>query len=256
MLKNERLLKIRNWIKHKGIVTVSEISKELNVSTMTVRRDLDELSNRQEIIRIHGGAQSINLKANAELSRMEKRKINVKAKQEIAQIIAGLIKPGDAVYLGPGTTIELVANYLKVDNVRIITNSLPVFLSFQDKADRYSLNLVGGSYRARSGAFIGNLANEVLERLKTNKAFISVNGIHQNDVSNANPEEGQTQQIAMNNAQFRYVVGDHSKLNHQDLYPFYRLNVTNGLITDSSISGDDLKNYEKFTKVITKIKKK
>ena len=60
----------------------------------------------------------------------------------------------------------------------------------------------------------------------------------------------------MNNAQFRYVVGDHSKLNHQDLYPFYRLNVTNGLITDSSISGDDLKNYEKFTKVITKIKKK
>ena len=75
MLKNERLLKIRNWIKHKGIVTVSEISKELNVSTMTVRRDLDELSNRQEIVRIHGGAQSINLKANAELSLKQNKKL-------------------------------------------------------------------------------------------------------------------------------------------------------------------------------------
>lgn len=256
MLKDERLMTIRNWIKREGIVTVSEISKTLKVSTMTVRRDLDELSSRHEIVRIHGGAQSLHFKPATELSRIEKRQLNVKAKQEIAQIIASMIAPGDAIYLGPGTTIELVANYLKVADVRIITNSLPVFLSFQDKTEQFSLNLVGGTYRARSGAFIGNLANEVLERLKTNKAFISVNGIQQNDVSNANPEEGQTQQIAMNNAQFRYVVGDQSKLNHQDLYPFYRLNVTNGLITDSAISPADLENYQKYTKVITKVEHK
>ncbi|KRO15589.1 bacterial regulatory s, deor family protein [Lacticaseibacillus saniviri JCM 17471 = DSM 24301] len=235
----------------KGIVTVNEIGEQLNVSTMTVRRDLDELAEDKTIIRIHGGAQSRNYVKMTELSRVEKRALHVDAKNEIAKIVASMIEPGDTVYLGPGTTNELVAQHLEVADVRLITNSLPVFESFEDKTNRYTLQLIGGSYRARSGTFIGSLANEMLERLRFTKAFISVNGISGKSVSNASPEEGQTQRIALNNADQRYVVGDHSKLNKRDFYSFYDLDQIDGLITDSGASPTAIAECNQITKVIT-----
>ena len=249
MLKDERLLTIRNLVDRKGIVTVNEIGESLGVSTMTVRRDLEELADQKELVRIHGGAQSTNFKPLTELSRNEKRSIHEKRK--IAATIAALIIPGDTIYIGPGTTNEMIAQYLKKPDVRIITNSLPVFQSFQDRADFFSLQLIGGRLRARSGAFIGSLANEMLAHLTTTKAFISVNGIADNHISNASPEEGQTQRIALDNAGMKLVVADHFKLNRQDFYSFYDLDQTDGLITDPGISRDDLQHYNTFTHVIT-----
>ena len=172
-------------------------------------------------------------------------------KRKIAATIAALIIPGDTIYIGPGTTNEMIAQYLKKPDVRIITNSLPVFQSFQDRADFFSLQLIGGRLRARSGAFIGSLANEMLAHLTTTKAFISVNGIADNHISNASPEEGQTQRIALDNAGMKLVVADHFKLNRQDFYSFYDLDQTDGLITDPGISRDDLQHYNTFPHVIT-----
>ena len=80
MLKDERLLTIRNLVDRKGIVTVNEIGESLGVSTMTVRRDLEELADQKELVRIHGGAQSTNFKPLTELSRNEKRSIHVNEK--------------------------------------------------------------------------------------------------------------------------------------------------------------------------------
>lgn len=151
MLKDERLLTIRNLVDHKGIVTVNEIGESLGVSTMTVRRDLEELAERNELVRIHGGAQSTHFKPLTELSRNEKRSIHVNEKRKIAATIADIITSGDTIYIGPGTTNELIAQYLKKPDVRIITNSLPVFQSFQDRADYFSLKLIGGQLRERSG---------------------------------------------------------------------------------------------------------
>lgn len=113
MLKDERLLTIRNLVDRKGIVTVNEIGESLGVSTMTVRRDLEELADQKELVRIHGGAQSTNFKPLTELSRNEKRSIHVNEKRKIAATIAALIIPGDTIYIGPGTTNEMIAQYLK-----------------------------------------------------------------------------------------------------------------------------------------------
>lgn len=256
MLKDERLLTIRNLVDRKGIVTVNEIGESLGVSTMTVRRALEELAERNELVRIHGGAQSTHFKPLTELSRNEKRSIHVNEKRKIAATIADIITSGDTIYIGPGTTNELIAQYLKKPDVRIITNSLPVFQSFQDRADYFSLKLIGGQLRERSGAFIGSLANEMLAHLTTTKAFISVNGIADNHISNASPEEGQTQRIALNNAGMKFVAADHFKLNRQDFYSFYDLDQTDGLITDPGISADDRQHYNTYTHVITDKTKK
>ena len=137
MLKRERLHKIVDMVNSQGIITVNEIINELKVSDMTVRRDLDELDKAGKIVRIHGGAQSISYSINQELSHTEKQELQIDEKRKIAQLAASYVEDGDTIYLGPGTTIELLAQYLINKRIRIITNYYAVFeiLKQSDSAD-------------------------------------------------------------------------------------------------------------------------
>ncbi len=257
MLKNERMAKILSAINSEGTITVNNLVEKLSVSSMTIRRDLDELEKQEKIIRVFGGAQSINLVSQTEPSYIQKRKIHLKEKNEIAKQVASMIKPEETIFLGPGSTNELVSKYIDVDEVRIVTNSLPVFERFNEEHD-FEICLVGGSYRRRSGAFVGRLAEEFLQNIKMHKAFVGANGIKDNSIMNANTDEGASQRVALQQSQNKFIVADHHKLDHDDFYDFYDLSDLDGLITDSSIDSDMLKHYEKITNVYVskKIKEK
>lgn len=81
MLKSERLQYIGRLVDEKGIVTATEIMSALNVSDMTVRRDLDELEKSGKLIRVHGGAQAVNYNIDFELSHFEKSTVNTEEKK-------------------------------------------------------------------------------------------------------------------------------------------------------------------------------
>ncbi|WP_125579456.1 DeoR/GlpR family DNA-binding transcription regulator [Lacticaseibacillus suibinensis] len=251
MLKRERLLTIQGLVDARGIISVNEICAELDVSTMTVRRDLEELAAQKLLTRVHGGAQSLAFERTHELTRLQKQSLNTVEKDAVARRAASLIEAGDAVYIGPGTTNELIAAYVKVPDVRIVTNSLPVFESFQRHADRFILEMVGGIYRSRSGAFIGSMATSALRHLSLSKAFTSANGIAGNALYDASPEEGEVQRLALNNAEQRYLCCDVSKLNHRDFYSFYDLDQMDALITNATISAQDQATYSRLTQIIT-----
>ena len=74
MLKRERLLTIKKLVQEHGIITVKELIYQLGVSDMTIRRDLDELAESGKLVRVHGGAQSIDSSENNELSHIEKKR--------------------------------------------------------------------------------------------------------------------------------------------------------------------------------------
>lgn len=250
MLKRERLGAILRMVNASGLVTTTKLMETLNVSDMTIRRDLDELNQSGKLIRIHGGAQSIKGSTLYELSHIEKREIHIDAKQEVAKLGAQFVKEEDTIFIGSGTTLELLAQYIQVNSLRVVTNSLPVFESIQTRDNNWELVLVGGNYRSRSGAFIGNLANAMLETLKYDKTFIGVNGIHNETIMNASAEEGKTQGIALNNAQQKFILADASKLNRDDFYHFYSLYDVDVLITDQSITNEEVKQYSQFTKLV------
>ena len=115
MLKKERLQWILEKINVKGVITVNDIIKELGVSDMTVRRDLDELDKEGLLIRIHGGAQSIDtpkVKPKYEKSNTEKQELQIEEKRAIAKFASTLIQEGETVFIGPGTTLEHFAHEL------------------------------------------------------------------------------------------------------------------------------------------------
>ncbi|AIY83783.1 hypothetical protein U729_2186 [Clostridium baratii str. Sullivan] len=249
MLKEERHSVILNLLNEKGIVKVSEITEILNVTEMTVRRDLQDLENKGLLKRIHGGAQLNNLIVKEELSHLEKKNINIEEKKEIAKKIASKIVDGDSIFLGPGTTIELVYEYINADYLKIVTNSIHVFNKFINDS-RYELILIGGSYRNRTGAFVGSIANDTLSRMNIKKAFIGVNGIYNNAISNSNEDEGMIQATVLNNSLEKYIVSDSSKLNKRDFYEFYNLEDVTAIITDTNISKENINKYSKYTEII------
>lgn len=80
MLKRERLVAILEMVNTAGLVTTTELIDALQVSDMTIRRDLDELNNSGKLIRIHGGAQSIKGSTLYEPSHIEKREMHIDEK--------------------------------------------------------------------------------------------------------------------------------------------------------------------------------
>ncbi|EPH98331.1 transcriptional regulator, DeoR family [Enterococcus faecalis 13-SD-W-01] len=244
MMKEERQKQILQLLDLYKIVKVSDIREKLNVTEMTVRRDLQDLEDQGLLIRVHGGAKSIEKgeMTSAELSHIEKQTINLEAKKEIAQLIAQEIKEGDTVFLGSGTTIELVYDFMETKYAKIVTNSIYVFEKFKNDP-RFDLVLIGGTYRPKTGAFVGTIANDFVSTIHVNKAFIGVNGICENSVYNSNEDEGLSQSVILNSAQIKYIVADHTKFNKRDFYRFYDLNNIDHLITDSQTSTDVLEAY-------------
>jgi DeoR family transcriptional regulator, lactose phosphotransferase system repressor len=245
MLKKERLLKLTEIVNQEGIITVTDIVKQLNVSDMTIRRDLDELDKAGKILRIHGGAQSISYALDQELSHTEKQEVQKEEKNAIAKLAASYVEDGDTIFLGPGTTIELLAGYLGDKKIRIITNSYPVFENLR-QYDSADIILVGGDYRKNTRAFFGPIANETLKRLKFTKCFISSNGIHNEAISTYNMAEGETQNIALNNSRTKYLLVDNKKFNRDDFYIFYNLHDIDYLVTDDHVSPDLIAHYSQY----------
>lgn len=245
MLKTKRQQAIMTLCELHGVVTVKFIQEQLHVSDMTIRRDLDELASQNRLIRVHGGAKSLSFESEKpiELSHGEKKQLHSREKEFIAKNAAAAIQEGDTIFLGTGTTIELMTKYLPQKRLRIITNSLPVF-NLLTTNEQHDLYLIGGAYRKITGAFVGSIAIETIQKLSIQKAFVGVNGIMEEFVSTFSIEEGMFQQLVLDKAQQKFLVADANKFNQNAFYNFYNLNKIDGLYTDDTIN-EAVKNYYK-----------
>ena len=250
MLKKARLINILDLVNRNGIITSTSLANTLGVSDMTIRRDLDELEKNSRLIRIHGGAESLSYNIKNEIDHEEKQTIHRSEKLEAAEIAASLIEESDSIFLGSGSTIELMAQFINLRFIRIVTNSLPVFESFRNKMDSYEVILIGGNFRPKTGAFIGGIVQEALEKLYFSKCFIGVNGIFEEDLYMAGAEEARSQRIALNNSVKRYIVADYYKVHRSDFYKFYKLSDVTGIITNKALSAELQNVYSQYTKMI------
>lgn len=251
MIKEERQKYLLELLNENRILKVNDVISELHVADMTIRRDLQELENRGLVIRVHGGAKIVDnsSESQTELSHREKKKIHLDEKLEIAKLIAENILEGETIFLGPGTTIELVYDFLTVNHAKIITNSIHVFNRFKHDT-RFELILIGGSYRSKTGAFVGTIANDFISSIHVQKSFIGVNGLDQSLIFTSNEDEGLTQKYALNSAEKKYIIADHHKLNKKDFYGFYHIEDADYLITDSEILDEGKNKFEKCIQIL------
>ncbi|BFK80778.1 DeoR family transcriptional regulator [Clostridium baratii] len=250
MLKEQRHEIILEALDKFGIIKVTDLTEKLKATEMTIRRDLRFLEDRGLLIRIHGGARSVDKAKFEELSQTEKRNINISNKIEIAKVAASLIKNNDNIYIGPGTTTEHICDYIKADNIKIITNCLSIFEKCKDN-NQFESILIGGRLRPKTNTFVGSFANELLSKIRVNKTFIGANGISDNNIMTSNEEEGQCQKIIMNNSIERYLICDYTKFEKEDFYTLYKLDDITALVTESNLDDDLREKYSKYCKIIS-----
>ncbi|MGV3130097.1 DeoR/GlpR family DNA-binding transcription regulator [Staphylococcus sp. IVB6181] len=247
-LKEARHQKILKSLKENGSVSVSELSDAMNVAPMTIRRDLKELENKALLVRVHGGAVLMHTFYN-ELANDEKKALHSDKKRIIAEKASRLIQNEDTIFIGSGTTNEAIFPFIKHMHLRIITNSLYIFEQYE-ALEHMDIVLIGGRYRKKTGSFIGQLANTMLEQLHIDKAFIGVNGISDNDATTANEEEGKANEIVLNRSTKKYLVSDSSKFNTRAFSVFYKLDAIDAIITDDAMTQPLTQKYSTITEIL------
>ena len=170
MLTEQRYQKIMDIVDSKKTVTVLELVQKLGISESTVRRDLVSLDKLGKLIRVHGGATSLELQyETADIDISKKSTLNLEQKHAIGKYASSLIMPGDFVYLDAGTTVEIMAGYITEKNANYVTNSVwqAKALSKRD----ISVTVIGGTFKAVTEAIIGSEAVECLQKYHFTKGF-------------------------------------------------------------------------------------
>lgn len=222
-------------IKHEKHITVSEISKLLGVSEVTIRKDFNYLEEKNLIYRHHGGA-SLNNPYVVDLPVSQKQNIKIEEKKRIAEKAVEFIEDNDVVILGSGTTIYNMVNYIsKEKNITVITSSLLIAARLCEFHNVTIIQL-GGSVRYSSQSTVGPNAQEMMLQFSANKLFLGVDGIDEDfGVSTSNIEEAYLNQIMIKNTTKTFLLSDDSKFGKKGLGRICSLKDVDCLITNQKV---------------------
>lgn len=211
MIPELRQKKIIDMISDTDIITTERLTKLLNISPSTLRRDLLKLSKQEKIMLLHGGGIRL-LPKITELSMTAKMGLHKDAKDKIAQKAVSLIADGDVIYLDPSSTTYQMIPYLKEHRVTVITNSV----SHIDELINYKIPciMVGGSIKAATNSCIGLIAENILKGFNFNKSFIGANGFSiTSGITNHDINENAIKTLALRQSCDPYFLMDSSKFN-------------------------------------------
>ncbi len=217
-------------------VEVSDLCKSLNVSAVTIRKDLKILEEKGLLFRTHGGASLDNPYIN-DRPVNEKEKISVSEKNEIAEAAAQLILENDSIMIASGTTVQALARCIRPKGkLTVITSSLNVTLELIKFKEVEVLQL-GGYVRHSSSSVVGNYAAYILDNISCSKLFLSVDGIDlEYGLSTTHLEEAQLNKRMLTAAQKIILLVDSSKFGKKSFAKICDLEQIDEIITDKGIS--------------------
>ncbi len=229
----ERHQHILNSLKKKGYVSVTELSKELKVSAVTIRKDLKLLEERNLLFRTHGSATPQDPYI-ADRHVNEKGKIQVEQKQRIAQKAFSLIEPYDSVVIASGTTInELSRQISTVKGLTVISASLIASQNLSLITDIEVIQL-GGMIRKSSSSVVGPHAEKMLQGFNSNRLFLGVDGIDpEYGLTTTNAMEASLNQVMINAATKVIVLADATKFGRKGFGRICGLERVDTIITDT-----------------------
>ena len=232
MTKDKRRDKILEMLSKKGSVEVVELAKLFNRSEMSIRNDLNYLSDMGRLQRIYGGALSWST-GTLEVSLRDKLMRNLREKSMIGTAAADLVHEGDSIMLDSGTTTQQVAkNLSNTRNLTVITNGINIINTLAG-IDEIALYTVGGQINARSFAIVGSDAERSLERYYAKLCVISVDGVDlERGLTNNSQSDANITRILLKQSGRKILVSDSSKFGKIALVPISPLADMDVLVTD------------------------
>ncbi len=246
----DRRAKILEMLENRGQVRIPELSKIFNVSEVTIRNDLEQLEQKNLLIRTRGGALKIqrvgvdyNLSLKSKKRRSEKERIGVKAAQ--------LVKDGETIIMDSGTTTAEVAKNLgEFKELTVITNALNI-AGLLVEFPEIKVIMPGGTLRRNSLSLIGAIAEESIQNYYCDKVFLGVDGIDSvYGISTPNAEEAHLNKLMIKNAKEVIVVTDSSKFGKRSFVLIAGIEEVDTIVTDKEIPEEE---YQKLLSLGKKV---
>lgn len=237
---DSRRKRIMEKIQVQGKVFVDELAQELNVTPLTIRRDLQYWEDLGAVIRFYGGAKLIQSFVDNDSIKDN----NEPYKHAIAKYAANLIEDGDTVFINTGSTALLVLKYIRNKNVTVITNNGKALFLEHDPS--VTIVLTGGEIRYPKESMVGNFALNNVNRVSANKCFLGCSGI--------DAEIGMTTailaEVSINEAMIsrctgqKYLLADATKVGNIHQFSVAKANVFDSLITDIRVRDDQIDDFK------------
>jgi DeoR/GlpR family transcriptional regulator of sugar metabolism len=238
MLAPQRQNLILQEVSRSGAARISELAEILNVSEMTVRRDIDTLAEQGQIEKVHGGAIALLETSNISEPPFKATSMREQAsKDAIGARAAELVKPGNSIALMGGSTVFAMAKHIaSIPRITVVTNSLPVsdYLHREGNADQ--VVILTGGMRTPTDSFVGEFTISALQHLNVDLAFIGTHGIDlRGGFSSPNLYEAETNRSVRQRTKKFVVLADHTKWGKVGFSTFAELREADILITDDAI---------------------
>lgn len=268
-----RKQQIIEMLKTNDFVDADELSKQLNVSYMTINRDLNELQKQGIAKRVHGGAQSIEnhqkslVTGAIKYSKIDEKKkvipyfdltieerfnIMTEEKQRIAEMAAKFVNDGDVIGMDSSTTILHMCNFLLNKKITVVTTSLMVALQFAS-SKTVTVILPAGRLRKRSYSIIDSGLDETLKKIHMDKCFLSSHALSGEDgLMDLTMEESDSKRKLIERSNELYVLVDHTKIDKTASFKICNFDEMDSLIIDKK----SIKGKEKSTCIKKCIKNK
>ena len=243
MLAEERFARILSILEESGSVTVAELMERLDASESTIRRDLNSLDARGQLIKVHGGAMmkdAASYRTQDDDVQLRKER-NVEQKVAIARYASHLISDYDVVYLDAGTTTELMIDPMLNRNAMYVTNAIGHARKLA--ALGCTIYLLGGEFKG-TDAIVGEEAVLSIAKYNFTKGFFGTNGVTvEQGFTTPEVKEALIKRRALAQTKDAYILADASKFGEIST-------VTFGDFADATVLTDQInKKYRDFSNI-------
>ena len=242
VLATQRQEQILAAVRLHGAARVADLVESLDVSDMTIRRDIAELARAGLVRRVHGGALAPDAagRPTDEPGFEAKRGWSGPEKQAIARAAAATVEPGLAVALSAGTTTYLLAELLASDAslrpLTVVTNGLRVADVLHRAPSGAGLEVIlTGGVRTPSDALVGPVADAALAHLRVDRTYLGVHGLDADGLTTPNLAEAATDRALLASAAATTVLADHTKWGVVGLARIASLDEIDTLLTDDGL---------------------
>jgi DeoR/GlpR family transcriptional regulator of sugar metabolism len=246
MTQNDRLEVVKDVLRKQRYVSVEQLSQSLNVSSMSIRRDLKQLCDLGFAERCHGGAR-LPQNTVAEVDYDEKKVSFIEQKQRIAAKAVSLLKPDDTVYLDSGTTTGEIAKLLCSSSIRlsVVTNDLHVAILLSSSS--VDLTILGGTVHKRTKSVLGHGAERLLSEFRFTKSFVGAPSINYNfDVFSPTYDKIPLKRMLFDLSSQIYLVADEHKFYAQSLCLIESASRFTGIITTKVFDEEEERKLEEL----------
>jgi DeoR/GlpR family transcriptional regulator of sugar metabolism len=234
---DDRRDRILTAITANAALRMSELARELNVSTETIRRDLDFLHEKGLVRRHYGGA--IPKPVGTEPTWSERLAALPERKAAIARTAAGLISDNDVLMLGAGATVFTFAKQLAAENrrVTVFTNNLAAGTCFPPES-RARVIIAPGEYSPAEGCTLGPETNAFIEKFRVDTVLLSVSGLSTFGGTEVVSGIAWAERAMLGRSARHILMVDHTKFGNSSLELVCKLSEIDVLVTDMMPEAD------------------